>query len=114
MWAGPDDGGPARDGASAAAGDGRSTSVAITHLYAYFLMGEPQEVQRIVTQSAGLPDEFLVTEALAFTQQFSGRYRQAAATFAQAFEQAGRGKAPDVQAGVLLMNAAGRGLAGLM
>jgi eukaryotic-like serine/threonine-protein kinase len=87
--------------------------VAITHLYAYFLMGEPQQVQRIVTQSAGLPDEFLVTEALAFTQQFSGRYRQAAGTFAQAFEEAGRGKATDVQAGVLLANAAGGGLAGL-
>jgi eukaryotic-like serine/threonine-protein kinase len=90
-----------------------SPGVALTHLYAYFLMGEPQEVQRIVNQSAGLPDEFLVTEALALTQQFSGRYRQAAATFSQAFDQAGRGKATDVQAGVLLMNAAGRGLAGL-
>jgi tetratricopeptide (TPR) repeat protein len=90
-----------------------SPGVANTHLYAYFLMGEPGEVQRIVTQSAGLPDEFMVTEALAFTQQFSGRYRQAAATFDQAFEQAGRSKATDVQAGILLMNAAGRGLAGL-
>ena len=90
-----------------------STSAAQSHLYAYFLMGDPQEVQRIVTQTAGLPDAFLVAEALGFTQQFAGRYRQAAATFAQAFEQAGHAKAPDVQAGVLLMNAAGRGLAGL-
>jgi serine/threonine protein kinase/Flp pilus assembly protein TadD len=90
-----------------------SPGVAMTHLYGYFLMGDPQQVQRIVTQAAGLPDEFLVTEALALTQQFSGKYRQAASTFAQAFEQAGRGKASDVQAGVLLMNAAGRGLAGL-
>ena len=90
-----------------------STSVAQTHLYAYFLMGEPQEVQRIVTQTAGLPDQFLITQSLALTQQFSGRYRQAASSFAQAFEQAGRAKAPDAQAGVLLMDAAGRGLAGL-
>jgi tetratricopeptide (TPR) repeat protein len=90
-----------------------SPDVGATHLFAYYLLGEPQQVQRIVTQSAGLPDEFLVSEALAFTQQFSGRYRQAASTFAQAFEQAGRGKAPDAQAAVLLMNAAGRGLAGL-
>jgi eukaryotic-like serine/threonine-protein kinase len=90
-----------------------STSVAQTHLFAYFLMGEPQQVQRIVTQTAGTPDAFLVTEALALTQQFSGRYRQAASTFTQAFDEAGRGKASDVQAGILLMNAAGRGLAGL-
>ena len=90
-----------------------STDAAQIHLYAYFLMGESQEVQRIVAQVAGRPDEFLVTEALAITQQFSGRYRQAAATFEQAFEQAGRAKAPDVQAGILLLDAAGRGLAGL-
>jgi tetratricopeptide (TPR) repeat protein len=90
-----------------------SPDVGATHLFAYFLLGEPKEVQRIVTQSAGVSDEFLVSEALALTQQFSGRYRQAASTFAQAFEQAGRGKASDVQAGTLLMNAAGRGLAGL-
>ncbi len=90
-----------------------STSAAQTHLFAYFLMAEPQQVQRLVTQTAGTPDEFLVTEALALTQQFSGRYRQAASTFTQAFEQAGRGKASDAQAGILLTNAAGRGLAGL-
>ncbi len=90
-----------------------STDVGQVHLYTYFLMGEPQEVQRIVARVAGRPDEFLVTQALAMTQQFSGNYRQAAATFAQAFEQAGHANAPDVQAGVLLMEAAGRGLAGL-
>jgi eukaryotic-like serine/threonine-protein kinase len=90
-----------------------STSTGQTDLFAYFLMGEPQQVQRIVTQTAGAPDEFLVTGTLALTQQFSGRYRQAASTFSQAFEQAGRGKASDVQAGILLINAAGRGLAGL-
>jgi tetratricopeptide (TPR) repeat protein len=90
-----------------------STDVAQIHLYAYFLMGESQEVQRIVTQMAGRPDEFLVTQALALTQQFSGRYGQSVATFEQAFEQAGRAKAPDVQAGILLQDTAGRGLAGL-
>ena len=90
-----------------------STSTAQLHLVAYFLMGEAQQVQRIVTQTAGTPDRFLVTEALALTQQFSGRYRQAASTFNQAFEEAGRGKASDAQAAILLSNAAGRGLAGL-
>jgi serine/threonine protein kinase/tetratricopeptide (TPR) repeat protein len=90
-----------------------STSVSQTHLYAYFLLGDPKEVQRIVTKMAGAPDEFLITQALALTQQYSGRYREAAATFAEAFEQAGRAKAADAQAGLLLQNAAGRGLAGL-
>jgi eukaryotic-like serine/threonine-protein kinase len=92
---------------------GMDTGTSATPLFAYFLMGEPQQVQRIVTQSAGTPDGFLVTEALALTQQFSGRYRQAASTFTQAFEQAGRGKASDAQATILLINAVGRGLAGL-
>ncbi len=91
----------------------RNTSTASTDTYAYFLMGEPQGVQRIVTQMAGLPDEFLVTSALAITQQFSGRYRQAETTYTQAFEQAGRAKAPDVQASILLTDAVGRGFAGL-
>ncbi len=49
-----------------------STGAAQIHLDAYFLLGEPKEVQRIVAQVAGRPDEFLVTQALAVTQQFSG------------------------------------------
>ena len=70
-------------------------------------------MQRMLAQVAGRPDEFLVTLALAGTQQFSGRYKQAAATVQQAFEQAGHAKAPDVQAAILLTNAAARGLADL-
>jgi tetratricopeptide (TPR) repeat protein len=42
-----------------------------------------------------------------------GMYAKAAATTQEAFEQAGRAKAPDVQAAALLLNAAARGLAGL-
>jgi serine/threonine protein kinase/tetratricopeptide (TPR) repeat protein len=91
----------------------RSTDLAGIYLVGYFLLGEPNEVQRIVAQVAGRPDEFLVSEFLAGTQQFSGQYRKAAATIQQAFEQAGRAKAPDVQAGALLSNAEARGLAGL-
>ena len=82
-------------------------------LQTYFLMGEPNEVQRMMTLSVGQPDEFLATEALAGTQLFSGEYRQAAATTQRAYDQASVAKAPDVQANALLTNAASRGFAGL-
>ena len=90
-----------------------STDDVTTHLAAYFLMGEPNEVQRILKQVAGRPDEFLATQALASTQQFAGQFQKSSATFARAFEQAGRAKAPDVQAAALLVEAQNRGLVGL-
>ena len=80
---------------------------------AYFLMGDPDGVRRMVALVAGRPDEFLVTLALAGTQQFSGQFKQAAGTIQEAFDQAGHLKAPDVQASALLSNAEARGLAGL-
>jgi eukaryotic-like serine/threonine-protein kinase len=80
---------------------------------AYFLMGDADGVRRMVGLVAGRPDEFLVTLALAGTQQFSGQFKQAAATIQEAFDQAGHLKAPDVQASALLSNAEARGLAGL-
>jgi eukaryotic-like serine/threonine-protein kinase len=83
------------------------------HLQTYFLLGEPDQVQKIMTKVAGQPDEFLATQVLASTQLFAGQYSKAAGTIQQAYEQAGRAKAPDVQANVLLTNAASRGLAGL-
>jgi eukaryotic-like serine/threonine-protein kinase len=79
----------------------------------YFLLGDTHEVQRLTTEAAGLPEEFLTTQALATTQLFSGEFQKGAATIQQAFEQAGRAKAPDVQANALLTNAASRGFAGL-
>jgi eukaryotic-like serine/threonine-protein kinase len=90
-----------------------ATDVARNHLMAYFLLGEPNEVDRIVAQVSGRPEEFLVTQVLAGNQQFSGQYHKAAATIQRAFEQAGRAKASDVQADLLLENAGARGLAGL-
>jgi tetratricopeptide (TPR) repeat protein len=84
-----------------------------THLIAHFLLAEPKEVQGILAQAAGRPDEFLATQALATTQWFSGEYQKAAAATARAVEQAGRAKAPDVQASTLLNNAQARGLAGV-
>jgi eukaryotic-like serine/threonine-protein kinase len=90
-----------------------STLDRTVRLQTYFLLGEPNEVQRMMTLTAGQPDEFLATEALAGTQLFSGQYRQAAATTQRAYDQAGVAKAPDVQANALLINAATRGFAGL-
>ena len=90
-----------------------STLDRTVRMQTFFLLGETNEVQRIMTQVAGQPDEFLATEALAGMQMFSGEFRKAAATTQQAFEQAGMAKAPDVQANALLTNAASRGYAGL-
>jgi serine/threonine protein kinase/tetratricopeptide (TPR) repeat protein len=90
-----------------------STDVAAQHLLGYFLLGDEQQVQRVLAEVAGHPDEFLITQALASTQQFSGQYRKASATFRRAIDQAGRAKAPDAQAGNLLSDAIGRGYAGL-
>ncbi len=88
------------------------TSVTIQHVIGYFLLGETQEMQRLVAGAAGRADEFLVTGALGTTQQYGGQYKQSSQTFQRAFEQAGRSKAPDAQAGILLSDAQGRGLAG--
>ena len=43
----------------------KSTDVAANHLQTYFLLGEPDEVQRIVAQVAGRQDEFLITQVMA-------------------------------------------------
>ena len=94
-------------------GLGGSTDYEGINLAAYFLLGQQDEMQKTLAQVAGRPDEFLVIQSLAVTQQFSGRYQQAAATTQQVFELAEHAKAPDVQAGTILTNAAARGLAGL-
>ncbi len=94
------------------AGLDSSTEDLVVYMQVYFLLGDSQQVQKIMAQVAGRPDEFLATQALAISQQFSGQYAKAAMTVQQAFEQAGRAKAPDVQAAALLSNAAARGLVG--
>jgi serine/threonine protein kinase/Tfp pilus assembly protein PilF len=94
-------------------GLGGSTDYAGINLVAYFLLGQQDEMQKTLAQVAGRPDEFLVIQALAGTQQFSGRYRQAAATTQQVFDLAEHARAPDVQASAVLINTGARGLAGL-
>ena len=90
-----------------------STDDLVSYMVTYFLLGEPQQVQRIMSQVAGRQDEFVATQALAATQQYTGQYRMAEATIRRAVEQAGRAKASDAQAGFLLESATARGLAGL-
>jgi serine/threonine protein kinase/tetratricopeptide (TPR) repeat protein len=90
-----------------------STDDLVVYMVAHFLLGEPQEVQRLMTKIAGRPDEFLATQVLASTQQYSGQFRLAAVTMQRAAEQAARAKAPDAQAGFILEGALARGLAGL-
>ncbi len=90
-----------------------STDDLVSYMVTYFLLGEPQQVQRIMSQLAGRQDEFTATQALAATQQYSGQYRMAEVTIRRAVEQAGRAKASDAQAGFLLESATALGLAGL-
>ena len=89
-----------------------STDDLVSYMVAHFLLGEPQEVQRVMGKIAGRPDEFIATQALAATQQYSGQYRLAAVTMQRAAEQAAHAKASDAQAGFLLEGAIARGLAG--
>ena len=90
-----------------------STDVASQHLIAYFLLGDQQQVQRVLAEMAGHPDEFVTTQNLALTQQYAGQYRKASVTFQRAIEQAGHAKAPDAQAANLLTDGLGRGMVGL-
>ncbi len=94
-------------------GLGESTGALIPQISLYFLLGEPNQVQRVMAEVSGRPDAFLMVGSLAVTQQYAGEYRTAAATMRRAFEQAGLAQAPDVQAGFLLASAAARGMAGL-
>jgi len=90
-----------------------STDFAGIRFVAYFLQGDQNEIQKLLASVTGRPDEFTITAALAGAQQYSGRYRQAEATYQQAFEQAEHAKAPDAQAGLILANAEARGLVDL-
>ncbi|HKR26163.1 MAG TPA: tetratricopeptide repeat protein, partial [Acidobacteriaceae bacterium] len=89
-----------------------STGTLSNILIADYLLGRTQEVQQIIREATGRPDEFTVTASLAVTQEYSGEIRQSSATFRQAIDQAGRAHAPDVQASYLLQDAEARALAG--
>ena len=89
-----------------------STDYAGISFIANFFLGEQNELQRLLAQVERRPDEFLVTQDLIGTQQFSGRYKLAGGNGATGF---GTGRAcqgsTDVQAVILLTDAAARGMA---
>jgi eukaryotic-like serine/threonine-protein kinase len=89
------------------------TAAASEELATYFLLGDKAAMQRVLSQAAGRPDEFLIMEVLATTQEFAGQFEAAKASFETAYGQAGRAKAPDAQANILIQMAAGRGIVGL-
>lgn len=89
-----------------------STGTLANMMIGDFLLGRTQDIQQIIAKATGRPDEFTITATLGLVQQYSGEMRQAAATMQQAFDQAGRAHAPDVQASFLLQDAGTRGLAG--
>ncbi len=90
-----------------------STDDLVSYMVAYYMLGEPQQVQRVMAQIAGRQDEFVATQSLAAIQQYAGQYRAAEATMRRAVEQAARAKASDAQAGFILEGASALGLAGL-
>lgn len=89
-----------------------STGTLANMMIGDLLLGRPQEIQQIILKTTGRPDEFTITATLGLIQQYSGEMRQATATMQQAFDQAGRAHAPDVQASFLLQAAGVQGLAG--
>ena len=87
-----------------------STDYAGISFIAYFFLREPSELQRLLAQVAGRPDEFLVTQNRYWHAAVFGRYKLSATTVQQALEQAGHAKAADVQAAILLTDVEARGL----
>ena len=68
----------------------------------YGATGDTAGIQRILTEGAGRPDQFLLTGQWGNIQAQWGQFQAAAATLQQAAGQAGEAKAPDAQAGFLL------------
>lgn len=90
-----------------------STDDLISYMVTYFLLGEPQQVQRIMTQISGRQDEFIATGTLAAIQQYAGQFHLAESTMRRTLDQSAHAKASDAEAGYLLADATARGLAGL-
>jgi eukaryotic-like serine/threonine-protein kinase len=89
-----------------------STDEMALHTAAYFRLGDEEKMQALQAQWAGRPDEFVATQMLGFILMYGGQYRLASATMQRGSEQAEHAKAPDAQAGILLMDAIGKGMGG--
>jgi serine/threonine protein kinase/Tfp pilus assembly protein PilF len=79
----------------------------------YFLLNDQASIRQQADWAAGGPLEYLITQALALTTEFQGRYREADALYQKAFNQAQQQKLPDVAAGITSFRAQGKALAGM-
>ena len=78
-----------------------------------FLKGDHAELDKLMAQAEGRPDEFTMTSTVAQTKEFEGHYREADAAWRHGAEQAANAKAPDVEASDLLFDVSGRAIAGM-
>ncbi len=81
------------------------TQIEIWQMIQAAVRGDTAEVQRIVAETAGRPDQFTLTNVLAGIQAESGQFKLAEATYRQAAQQASQNKAPDAEASSLLLAA---------
>jgi eukaryotic-like serine/threonine-protein kinase len=94
-------------------GMGAATDVAAIELVGDMVLGQQDDAQKIAAQTAGRPDEFLISSVFLSTEEASGEFRKSTVSLQKGMEQAARVKAPDVEAGMVLTQAVGRGLAGM-
>jgi serine/threonine protein kinase/tetratricopeptide (TPR) repeat protein len=78
------------------------TSIQLYQLNMAAMSGDTAAIQKILADTAGRPDQFVVTSGLAQIQWANGQFKQAEATMRQAADQAAQSKAPDAQAGFVL------------
>jgi tetratricopeptide (TPR) repeat protein len=74
----------------------------------YGVKGDKAGLQKLLAETAGRPDQFLMTSQMGVMQAQWGQFKTAVASLKRASEEAGASGAPDAQAG-LLLNAAWAG-----
>ena len=80
----------------------KGTDLLVYEISLYGATGDAAGIERILTEGAGRPDQFLITGQWGNIQAQRGQFQAAAAMLQQAAGQAGEAKAPDAQAGFLL------------
>lgn len=83
-------------------------------IYQYaFLAAKPDEMSAVIVATDGRPDAYLIGAQVALTDEFQGKYRDAAMAWAKTAREAAAQKATDAQAGFILLALSGRGFAGM-
>jgi len=78
------------------------TSIQLYQMNMAAMTGDTAAIQKVLADTAGRPDQFVVTAGLGQIQWANGQFKQAEATVRQAADQAAQSKAPDAQAGFVL------------